>query len=124
MDRRYFLHLSAVTAGYLLVGCEDCGTTDKKQLQKQPELDLVLDKISPKDENIAKDIIPFTKKLKIPSEINFSKVSNPVFIAQKSEVNIFDYSKTSVLTFQGDLPNPTIRINKGDSFTLAWAYST
>ncbi len=118
MDRRYFLHLSAVTAGYLLVGCENRGTTDKKQLQKQPELDLVLDKISPKDENIAKDIIPFTKKLKIPSEINFPKVSNPVFIAQKSEVNIFEDAKTSVLTFQGDLPNPTIRINKGDSFNL------
>ena len=118
MNRRYFLHLSVISAGYLLAGCEDRGATDKKQSQKPPEIDSDLEKLSPQVEKLAEDFIPFSQKLKIPSEINFPQASKPVFTAQKSEVNIFEDAKTEVLTFQGDLPNPTIRISKGDTFDL------
>lgn len=107
-----------ITAGYLLVGCEDRGASDKKQSPKPPEIDSALDKLSPQVENIAEDFIPFSQKLKIPSEINFSDTSKPVFTAQKSNVNIFEDVKTDVLTFQGGLPNPTIRITRGDTFNL------
>ena len=39
---------------------------------------------------------PFTQKLKIPSEIDFSKVKEAVFTTQKSKVNIFSDAKTDI----------------------------
>ncbi|MFT7860654.1 MAG: multicopper oxidase family protein [Sulfurimonas sp.] len=107
MDRRYFLHYSVITAGYLLTGCEDRDSVDKKNPQSLTE-----------DLQVVKDVKPFTQKLKLPSEINFSDVDKTVFTAQNSKVNIFPEAKTDVLTFQGELPNPTIRINRGDAFAL------
>jgi FtsP/CotA-like multicopper oxidase with cupredoxin domain len=118
MDRRYFLHFSVLTAGYLLAGCEERGTTDKKKPQKPPEAGSTLEKISVQEEKVFEKVIPFTQKLKIPDEINFSKVDKALFTAQKSKVNLFLDAKTDVLTFQGDLPNPTIRISKGGTFNL------
>ncbi len=109
MDRRYFLHYSVVTAGYLFAGCSD--SADKEnETQKSETTDLSSTK--PK---VSK---PFIQKLKIPSETNLSDAKEPLFIAQKSNINIFSDKTTELLTFQGDSPNPTLRIKRGENFNL------
>jgi FtsP/CotA-like multicopper oxidase with cupredoxin domain len=118
MDRRFFLHFSVLTAGYLLAGCEDRSASDKKKAQNTSVADTTPKNSSRQEEGMFKDIIPFSQKLKIPPELNFSKQNKLVFTAQESKVNLFSNMKTEVLSFQGDLPNPTIRINKGDTFDL------
>lgn len=109
MDRRYFLHYSAITAAYLFTGCD----RDKPVTTSSTAVTS-----SKAEEKIAEKIIPFTQKLKIPAEVNFAQRKKGEFTAQKSNVTIFPDAQTEVLTFQGDLPNPTIRIQKGDVFDL------
>lgn len=116
MNRRYFLHYSSMTAAYLLTGCEKKSGLDKETTEKTAAIPPTIEKSSLKEP--IKTIKPFTQKLKIPGEINFSQINQAEFIAQKSQVNIFPDIKTDVLTFQGDLPNPTVRISKGDNFDL------
>ncbi|MDQ1326389.1 MAG: hypothetical protein QG564_1514 [Campylobacterota bacterium] len=116
MNRRYFLHYSSMTAAYLLTGCEKKSGLDKETTEKTAAIPPAAEKPSLKEP--IKTIKPFTQKLKIPGEINFSQINQAEFIAQKSQVNIFPDIKTDVLTFQGDLPNPTVRISKGDNFDL------
>ncbi|MGW8169483.1 MAG: multicopper oxidase family protein [Sulfurovaceae bacterium] len=110
MDRRYFLYYSTIAAVYLFTGCEEH--------KNRSSTASTLDKPPNPEENMLKNIVPFTQKLKIPSETNLNQIKKTGFIAQKSQVNIFPEKQTDVLTFQGDLPNPTIRINKGDVFDL------
>lgn len=117
MNRRYFLHFSAITAGYLLSGCEKRGS-DKKKPQEAPETTSAVEKRSTEEKKVFEKLVPFTQKLKIPAEIDFSKLKEAVFTTQKSKVNIFSDAKTDVLTFQGDQPSPTIRISRGGTFNL------
>lgn len=119
MDRRYFLHYSAVTAAYLFAGCEERENADKVKAEESssPQTSTVVQPV--KVEKVTSDKIqPFSQKLKIPNEIDFSQVKKAAFSAQKSQVKIFPDAQTDVLTLQGELPNPTIRINKGDLFDL------
>ncbi|MFA6137702.1 MAG: multicopper oxidase family protein [Sulfurimonas sp.] len=118
MERRHFLHYSAITVGYLLSGCEKHGDTNKNRAQKSSATDSSLEKPLAREEKIFEKVMPFTQKLKIPDEVNFTKVGKAMFTAQKSRVNIFTDAQTDVLTFQGNLPNPTIRINRGGTFDL------
>ena len=109
MDRRYFLNYSAITAAFIFTGCE----TD------EPASTSSVSAVSSKaKEKISEKILPFTQKLKVPHEMNFAQIKKGEFSAQKSKVNIFPDAQTEMLTFQGDLPNPTIRIKKGDVFDL------
>lgn len=118
MDRRYFLNYSAITAAYLLAGCEERTERDGGK-SPQPASAAPSAVPSPKrEEKLPEQMIPFTQKLKIPVEVNFSQLRKTAFSAQKSQVNIFPDTKTEVLTFQGKLPNPTIRIKKGEVFEL------
>lgn len=61
---------------------------------------------------------PFSQELKTPKEINFEHVAKARFKAQKSLTEIYPHKKTELLTFQGELPSPVIRIKNGDSFEL------
>lgn len=109
MNRRYFLNYSAITAAFLFTGCE----TD------EPASTSSASAVSSKaEEKISETVLPFTQKLKVPREINFAQLKKGEFSAQKSKVNIFPDAQTEMLTFQGDLPNPTIRIQKWDVFDL------
>lgn len=109
MNRRYFLNYSVITAAFLFTGCE----TD------EPASTSSVGAVSSRaEEKISEKVLPFTQKLKIPSEVNFAQLKTTEFTAQKSNVNIFPDAPTEVLTFQADLPNPTIRIKKGDVFDL------
>jgi FtsP/CotA-like multicopper oxidase with cupredoxin domain len=118
MDRRYFLRFSVVAAGYLLAGCQERGNADKNSSQTSTSNTTVSKKPQTQDEKTLKAFKPFAQKLKIPSEINFSNVEKSSFTAQKSKVNIFSDAKTDLLSFQGELLNPIIRINRGDRFDL------
>lgn len=109
MNRRYFLNYSAITAAFLFTGCE----TDKPASTSS-----VSAVSSNAKEKISEKVLPFTQKLKVPREMNFAQLKKGEFSAQKSKVNIFPDAQTEMLTFQGDLPNPTIRIKKGDVFDL------
>jgi FtsP/CotA-like multicopper oxidase with cupredoxin domain len=114
MERRYFLNYSAITAAYLFTGCEKRNDTDESNASGSSAA-----VTSPKaEEKIPEKIIPFTQKLKIPAEVNFAQLKKAAFTTQKSQVSIFPDAQTEVLTFQGDLPNPTVRIKKGDVFDL------
>lgn len=110
MDRRYFLYYSTIAAAYLFTGCEE----------NKSESSTASTSVKPPnaEKNMPKNIVPFTQELKIPREINFDQNKKAVFTAQKSQVNIFPGKQTEMLTFQGYIPNPTIRINKGDTFDL------
>jgi FtsP/CotA-like multicopper oxidase with cupredoxin domain len=114
MDRRYFLYYSTVATAYLFTGCEE--QNDMHKIDTHTHLSL--EKTQNATDGMLKEITPFTEKLKIPREINFSQIRKAEFVAQKSQVNIFLNEQTGVLTFQGDLPNPTIRISNGDAFDL------
>jgi len=120
MNRRYFFRYSVICAGYLLAGCEERSNINKNKAQKLSVTNLAQKKLSSQEEKVLKKVVPFAQKLIIPYEVNFSKLSETDFTAQKSKVNIFEDAQTEVLTFQGDLPNPTIRINKGDNFDLTF----
>ncbi|MFT7878981.1 MAG: multicopper oxidase family protein [Sulfurimonas sp.] len=119
MNRRYFLHYSAVTAAYLFAGCEERESADKIKPKDSPS-SKTSSAVQPTkmEKTISDKIKPFSQKLKIPSEIDFSQVKKAALSAQKSQVKLFPDAETDVLTFQGDLPNPTIRIHKGDLFDL------
>jgi FtsP/CotA-like multicopper oxidase with cupredoxin domain len=114
MNRRYFLQYSTITAAYLITGCKERdGDTDELASTSS-----VASTSSKAGEKISEKLLPFTQKLKIPAEVNFAQLKKAAFTAQKSNVNIFPDAQTEVLTFQTDLPNPTIRIQKGDVFDL------
>jgi FtsP/CotA-like multicopper oxidase with cupredoxin domain len=117
MDRRYFLHYGTVSAVYILTGCSGDSDETKKSQNSSKTTSDSQKKLS-KNQNVTKSVAPFTQQLKLPSEINFSKVAKAQLTAQKSKVNFFENTKTDVLTFQGELPNPTIRISKGDDFAI------
>ncbi|UFH60092.1 multicopper oxidase family protein [Sulfurovum mangrovi] len=118
MNRRYFLHYSAVTAAYLFSGCEERSGRDKNRpLPSSSSSPIPNASIA---EAMTEKIMPFTRKLKVPNEIDFSQVKKAAFSAQKGQVNIFPDAPTEVLTFQGDLPNPTIRVKKGELFDLGF----
>ena len=110
MDRRYFLCYSAVTATILLTGCEERTKENgqREQIPPTPE----------KKEDKVVEAAPFTQELKIPKEIDFAKIDKAKFRSQKNHIEIYPDKKTEVLTFQGTLPNPTIRIKKGEKFDL------
>lgn len=110
MDRRYFLCYSAVTAAILLNGCEE--RTDENRQKK-----LATSAPAPEEKKRA-EITFFTQELKIPKEIDFGKINKTEFRSQKNDIEIYPDAKTAVLTFQGTLPNPTIRIKNGDRFDL------
>ena len=118
MDRRYFLNYSAITAAYLLTGCEERRERDGGKAPQPASAAPAAVPFPEKEEKLSEQMIPFTQKLKIPAEVNFSQLRKTAFSAQKSQVNIFPDAKTEVLTFQGELPNPTIRIKKGEVFEL------
>ena len=110
MDRRYFLCYSTVTAAILLTGCEERTKENEQQIQIPPTPE--------KKEGKVVEVEPFTQELKIPKEIDFSKVSKAEFRSQKKHIEIYPDKQTEVLTFQRDLPNPTIRIKRGEKFDL------
>jgi len=112
MDRRYFLCYSAVTATILLSGCEE--RTDQN---KQNELTTPTPAPAP-EEKKRDEITLFSQELKLPKEIDFGKINKTEFKSQKNAIYIYPDKKTEVLTFQGTLPNPTIRIKNGDRFDL------
>ena len=70
------------------------------------------------EKKVSKEFVPFTQELKIPKEIDFEHVAKAKFKAQKSVLPIYNGKETNMLTFQGDLPSPTIRIENGDDFEL------
>lgn len=113
MDRRYFLRYSAVTAAYLITGCKE-----RRDTYEPVSASSVATTSSKAGGRIAEKFPPFSQKLKIPTEVNFAQLKKAAFAAQKSNVTIFPDAQTEVLTFQGNLPNPTIRIQKGDIFDL------
>ncbi len=110
MERRYFLYCSTIAAVYLFAGCEEQKNESPMVSTAKKPLDT--------EGKVLKNIVPFAQKLKIPDEANFTQIDKAMFIAQKSQAEIFPGKHTDVLTFQGDLPNPTIRIDKGDIFDL------
>lgn len=119
MDRRYFLCYSTVTATILLTGCEN--RINETEQQKLPEFTP-----DPTPTPIEKEITQttlFNQELKIPQEIDFSKINQAEFRSQKNHIQIYPDKQTEVLTFQGTLPNPTIRIKKGDRFDLDFTNS-
>ncbi|QOR61448.1 multicopper oxidase family protein [Sulfurovum sp. ST-21] len=110
MDRRYFLCYSTITATLLLSGCEEHTPQEEQPKQKVAS--------SEKKDIKRTETKPFTQELKIPEEISFSKTKKAKFSSQKSLVQIYTDKPTEVLTFRGMLPNPTIRIKRGENFDL------
>ncbi|MFA7611259.1 MAG: multicopper oxidase family protein [Sulfurimonas sp.] len=117
MNRRNFLYsFSFSAAAAILGGCEKGSEKNSRLDNKIDEAKKALQE-SPK--NIAEDKLKsFTSELKIPKEIDFEHIAKAKFTAQKSLAALYKEKKTDLLTFQGDLPNPTIRIKKGDDFEL------
>ncbi len=122
MNRRNFLYsFSFSAAAAIFSGCEKKSDKSAKLDEKSDEVQNILQE-SPK--NIAIDKFePFTLELKIPKEIDFEHIAKAKFNAQKSSAALYKDKKTDLLTFQGDLPNPTIRIKKGDDFELDFTNS-
>ncbi|MCK9473197.1 multicopper oxidase family protein [Sulfurimonas sp.] len=109
MNRRtFFYSCSFSAAAVVFTGCD-------KTSKKSDKATSVIENTK----NIAIDNFePFTQKLKIPKVIDFEHIAKAKFNAQKSLFPIYDGKKTDVLTFQDELPNPTIRIKKDDDFEL------
>lgn len=104
MDRRTFLYSCSLAATTIMGGCEKQSEKGDKPTSKIVE--------TQKSNDI---YAPFTQELNIPKEIDFGKITKAKFNAQKSLAAIYKDKKIEVLTFQGDLPSPTIRIkNRGD----------
>jgi FtsP/CotA-like multicopper oxidase with cupredoxin domain len=114
MNRRYFLCYSTVTATILLTSCED--RINETEQQKMPT-STPDPTPTPIEKEIAQTTL-FNQELKIPEEIDFSKINQTEFKSQKNHIQIYPDKQTEVLTFQETLPNPTIRIKKGDRFDL------
>lgn len=112
MNRRYFLHYSVVTAAFLFSGCNE-------KESKESDSKIITNSIKDTEQKSTKNQY-FIQKLRLPKELDFSKLNTTEFIAQNSQVNIFPNVKTNVLTFQGNLPNPTIRIENGQQFDLTF----
>ncbi|WP_310441199.1 multicopper oxidase family protein [Sulfurimonas sp.] len=122
MNRRNFLYpFSFSAAAAILVGCEkesdkntkfDKKSNETQKMAQEPQKNVINDKFE-----------PFTQELKIPKEIDFEHIAKAKFNAQKSSTVLYKEKKTDVLTFQGDLPNPTIRIKNGDDFELDFTNS-
>lgn len=117
MNRRNFLYSFSFTAAAIIIGgCDKDSKNNGDTAGKLNESQKLPSKLS---KNETDDMFkPFTQELKIPKEINFETIAKGKFNAQKSLVAIYKDKKTEVLTFQGDLHNPTIRIKKGDKFEL------
>jgi len=112
MNRRTFLYSCSFAATTIMGGCEKQSDKGDKPIQKSVE---------PQKSNDISE--PFTQELKIPTEIDFEKIAKAKFNAQNSLASIYKDKKTEVLTFQGDLPNPTIRIKNKDDFELDFTNS-
>ncbi|HEY9203391.1 MAG TPA: multicopper oxidase domain-containing protein, partial [Sulfurimonas sp.] len=120
MNRRNFLY-SFSAAAAILSGCEK-GSDKSAKLDKKSTQTQEIAQETPKNIQSNK-FEPFTQKLKIPKEIDFEHIAKAKFNAQKSLSALYKEKETDVLTFQGDLPNPTIRIKKGDDFELDFTNS-
>ncbi|MCH9740287.1 MAG: multicopper oxidase family protein [Epsilonproteobacteria bacterium] len=101
MTRRYFLHYSTVTATFLWAGCEERHSEPTQE-----------------DNVTTAKVEHFNQKLKIPQEINFNQIDKATFLAQKSQMAIYPDKPTELLAFTEIPLNPTIRIQKGDTFAL------
>jgi len=121
MNRRYFLYSFSFTAAAIIIGGCEKESGNNKAVEKLNESQKLPSKLS--NTETAELFKPFTQELKIPDEINFGTIAKAKFNAQKSLVDIYKDKKTEVLTFQGELPNPTIRIKKGDNFALDFTNS-
>ena len=121
MNRRNFLYsFSFSAAAAILSGCEkksdkSADLKSSNEVQKTPQ--------EPPQNITRSKFEPFTQELKIPKEIDFEHIAKAKFNAQKSMIALYKEKKTDLLTFQGDLPNPTIRIKKGDDFELDFTNS-
>ncbi len=122
MNRRKFLYsFSFSAAAVIMSGCEK-GSDKSVELDKKSDETQKAAQEPPK--NIADNKFePFTQELQIPKEIDFEHVTKAKFNAQKSLSALYKEKKTDVLTFQGDLPSPTIRIKNGDDFELDFTNS-
>ena len=112
MDRRTFLYSCSLAATTIMGGCEKQSEKGKQTIPRNVEIQ--------KQNDIYE---PFTQELKIPQEIDFEKIAKAKFNAQQSLAYIYRDKKTEVLTFQGDIPNPTIRIKNKDDFELDFTNS-
>jgi FtsP/CotA-like multicopper oxidase with cupredoxin domain len=109
MNRRNFIYSFSFATATIMAGCESKSDKSNKPTEKL-------------DENEAVDLFePFTQRLKIPKEIDFETIARAKFKAQKSIFPFYPTKNTEVLTFNGSLPSPTIRIKNGDEFELDFA---
>ena len=108
MNRRNFIYSLSFAAAGMMNGCESRSEKDNKPIKKFNE----------NEEKVVDIFEPFTQKLKIPKEINFEDIAKAKFKVQKSLIPIYPNKNTEVMTFQGDLPSPTIRIQDKDDFEL------
>ena len=125
MNRRNFLYSFSFSAAAVIVGGCDKSSKEDGSVKEAPKADNTLTKSTPMpaQKELLKEFVPFTQELKIPKEIDFEHVAKAKFKAQKSLFSFYDGKKTDVLTFQGDLPTPTIRIKNGDDFELDFTNS-
>ncbi len=116
MNRRNFFQISTITATYLLVGCDSKSKNEVTEETSQSSMSEE-NQSNPKQTN-QKEYLPFSQKLQFPEVINFNDTQQAELTAQKNEIFIYPEKKTEMFTFSGELPNPTIRIQKGDKFHL------
>lgn len=121
MNRRNFLYSCSFAAAAVMSGCDKQSNGSVKLEEKGVEAKKILQE--PPKVVIDDTFKPFTAELKIPKEIDFEHVAKAKFNAQKSLTAFYKDKKTDVLTFQGDLPNPTIRIRNRDDFELDFTNS-
>ena len=123
MDRRNFLYSFSFSAAAVIVGgCEKSSKESTQTIQAKDDTAQKPPK-TPIKKEISQIFTSFTMELKIPNEIDFEHVAKAKFKAQKSLLPIYDGKNTDVLTFQGNLPNPTIRIKNRDDFELDFTNS-
>lgn len=111
MERRYFIYTCSIAAAAALIGCEEKNNDQRSLVEKNNEIGTSII-----EETITYQ--PFTQELKIPKELDFSKIDTTVFKAQNSILNIFPERSTELLTINESIPSPTIRINNKDDFDL------
>jgi len=109
MNRRNFIYSVSFAAATIMSGCESQSNKEKKNIQT-PQKSL--------NNKTIDNLTPFTQKLKIPKQIDFEDIAKAKFKAQKNHLPIYPNKNTEVMTFQGSLPSPTIRIQDGDDFEL------
>jgi FtsP/CotA-like multicopper oxidase with cupredoxin domain len=120
MNRRYFFQLSTIAATYLLAGCDSKQENDTKE--QQSKINKQTSKVEEQQNNSKQmkqdEYVHFSQKLQFPEVINFNDTENAQLTAQKNDIFIYPQNKTEMFTFSGELPSPTIRIQKGDKFSL------